>query len=85
MTILGAIKRMLSPKGQEQQHFQKITPDEVELHSYQERERLDNVRKKLRKYRAQNDRDAIIGKCMLAEKGTILNAKNVFRQKNIFK
>ena len=35
-------------------NYPKITPDEMELRSFKERERLDNVRVELAKYRKKN-------------------------------
>ena len=47
------IKKLFSP-GRNQPQHPKITPDEMELMSFKERERLDNVKKELYKHRQRN-------------------------------
>lgn len=58
-----------------------ITADEVELASFKERERRDNVKKELAVFRKQESNALIIGKPM--ESGNnVLGTKTVFGQKN---
>ena len=59
----------------------KLSPAEVELNSYLERERQDNIKKKLFHYRKQNSNEILMGHKM--EGGsTVLSSKNVFNHKN---
>lgn len=62
----------------------KLTPDEVELMSFKERERLDNVKRELAQFRKQNAQEMIMGKNILTEGKSILDQENVFARNDRF-
>jgi hypothetical protein len=67
-----------------------VSPDEVELASYKEEERRDNIRIELAKYRRRKDHEMIVGGhyAALAKKlygnQQLLEQKNLMAQKNCF-
>lgn len=88
MGINVVMKRLLGNKRIDNRpSHEKLQPEEVELRSYQERERLQHVKRKLAIYRKQ-DYDEMFGKGKILtneKKKSILNQPNVFNQKNVFK
>jgi len=89
MGILSGIKKMFFGSGSREEEelikSRKITPDEVELKSYLEQERRDNIKKMLRYYRAKQRQEILVGQKMEVGKN-MLNSKNVFKgMKNVFK
>jgi len=58
----------------------RLSADEIELASFKERERRDNIKRELDVYRKQESSNLFKGKSILIEdkkKGTILESKNV--------
>ena len=78
LTLNGARENTEGEQGK------KLTPDEVELIAFQERERLDQVRRDLTKFRKQESHDSIMGKSPL-DSQNILNQENVFNKQDKFK
>ena len=76
---IGSIFKKLTAPMPEQKIYPKITGDERELMSYQERERLQQVRKNLAQYRKRDyDEQWGEGKIMKKSKNIIINQPNVF-------
>jgi len=65
MSRISEIFRKVSKtlNGSPGKSYQKLTPNEIELSSFKERERLDRVKQELLKYRTKN--------AMLSNKGDI--------------
>lgn len=88
--IMGMLKRVKKVFNNDNpKRFEKLTADEVELRSFEERERLDNVKRRLLKFRKQNamlkdfNPDKHFGDkaiSILQQKPT-LNAKSTFNHK----
>jgi hypothetical protein len=66
--------------GNQGKTYPKISPDEVELASYKERERKDRIRKELGRYRMQDRKEMFGAGTIFKEKRCMLNQKNVFRK-----
>jgi len=58
----------------------KLTPNEVELMSYMERERQDQIKKKLAKFRKQSFNEIIIGHNISSD-STLLKSPYLFKNK----
>jgi len=72
MGLLQGIKNLINGnREQAPQQFKKVTPDEVELNSYLEEERLKNIRRRLQKYRQQKHKEMWIGNNPLNQKCTL--------------
>ncbi len=62
----------------------KLTPNEVELMSFRERLRQDQIKQELDQFRKQNAQEMIMGRNMLDEEKSILDAENVFARNDRF-
>jgi len=70
-----------------QPRYPKISPNEVELMAFKERERKDNIKKELTKYREKESHELIFGRALGTHKDTILSQRpmpshNVFNKKS---
>lgn len=79
--ILGKLfsSNTMSVEEGENIRRRKLTPDEVELMSFKERERRDNIKKELAMYRRKNDNELLVGNRNMLKSKNILNQKNVFK------
>lgn len=84
MGVGNILKKLLQPKVDNRENQPRLTPDEVELMSYERRAYLDAVKRKVHQYRKQDSNDIIMGKNII-DNQTILKANNVFKDKNRFK
>lgn len=85
---MGAIDiiRDIIKKRQEKKELhigRGISPDEVELASYKEEERRDNIRIELAKYRKRKDHEMIVGGHYAAMAKKIYGNPQLLKQKNL--
>ena len=80
--IREIFEKLFNGTGGQAQH-PRLTSEEVELASFKERERLDNIKKDLAKYRLKNYNELIFGKKI--DTGNILNTKNPLIPKQAIK
>ena len=57
-----------------------VSPDEMELKSYLEREKRDNIKKQLAYYRRKEAREMFGNASLFKNDGSIIKAKNVFKK-----
>ena len=68
-------------KREEGLQHPKLTPNEVELNSFKERERLDGVKKELAEYRYKDNQEVLIGTPL--EKGRYLHSPYIFKSTGV--
>jgi len=82
MAIKETIKKLsklFTPKQSD--NGRRLTPNEIELMSYERREYLDNVKKKLSGYRQKNFNEVILGSKIDTD-SSLLKSNNIFKEKS---
>jgi len=83
VAIKDILRKLVSNRSEETGELRpRVTPNEVELAYFKERERQQNIKRELELYRKQESNNVVLGSSPLNEKQTILKSKNVFNSKN---
>lgn len=59
-----------------------LSPDEVELNSYLEEEKRDQIKEILGKFREKKNRELILGNTLIKGKKSILDAEDILKNNN---
>ena len=90
MAMGEILKKLFNRNRTVVEGHRKLSPDEIELMSYKERERKDRIKMELARYRLRNNREMLIGNTysnmsrQVQGNPQILGAKNVFKGENCF-
>ena len=82
--VLGKLNGFIAPKSDESKPKEKVSPVEMELRSFQERQRQDEMKKQVSEFRKQDINDLLTGG-MLDKQPGLLESKNAFNGDSIFK
>jgi len=84
MAIGDILKKLMGgSRASEGERVKGMSPDEVELQSYMEEERRDNLKKLLGKYREKKSKEMLMGNTLVDQgKGSVIGAKNVMNGKS---
>ena len=84
MTIIDTLKKFLNMNKFKGEQYEKISADEMELQSYLNEERRDELRKLLAYYRLKKNKEILIGNTFADQAREIHGNKGILETDNVF-
>jgi len=84
MTIIDTLKKFLNMNKFKGEQYEKISADEMELQSYLNEERRDELRKLLAYYRIKKNKEILIGNTFADQAREIHGNKGILETDNVF-
>lgn len=79
MSLKAIAKKLMTSREGHESRGRSLTPDEVELMSYEKDEYNKRINRKVKIHRAKRQKELWNGSSILNQKRNILNSKNKFR------